>query len=57
MTVRQLSKVLMELDPDARVRVIVDGKYDMNPTWNVCEGSDNCTEIWIEGVSDEKEGK
>lgn len=47
----------MELDPDTKVRVIVDGKYDLNPTWNVCEGSDNCAEIWIEGVSNEKEGK
>lgn len=54
MTARELGKILMELDPDAKVRVIVDAKYDLNPTWNVCEGSDNCTEIWIEGVSYEK---
>lgn len=57
MTVRQLKKVLDELDPDTKVRVIVDGKYDMNPTWNVCKGVDDCTEIWIEGISVEKEEK
>ena len=47
----------MELDPDTKVRVIVDGKYDLNPTWNVCAGIGDCPEIWIEGVSNEKEGK
>lgn len=57
MTVEELRETLTELDPDTKVRVIVDGKYDLNPTWNVCEGSDNCAEIWIEGVSNEKEGK
>ena len=51
MTVGQLSEVLDELDPDTPVRVIVNGKYDLNPTWNVCDD-----EIWIEGVSNEKEG-
>lgn len=57
MTARELRRTLMELDPDTKVRVIVDGKYDLNPTWNVCDGSDNCPEIWIEGVSNEKEGR
>ena len=57
MTARELRRTLLELDPDTKVRVIVDGRYDLNPTWNVCEGSDNCPEIWIEGVSNEKEGR
>ena len=50
MTARQLSAILKELPPDMPVRVIVDGKYDMNPTWNVLDD-----EVWIEGISKEKE--
>lgn len=45
MTARELRRVLLELDPDTKVSVIVNGKYDMNPTWNVCEGIDDCPEI------------
>ena len=52
MTVKELKDELSELDDDIPVRVIVDGKYDLNPTWNVCDD-----ELWIEGVSDEKDGK
>jgi hypothetical protein len=57
MTARELRRTLLELDPDTKVRVIVDGKYDLNPTWNVCKGIGDCDEIWIEGVSNEKEEK
>ena len=52
MTVRQLSAILKELPPDMPVRVIVDGRYDLDPTWNVCG-----EEVWIEGVSKEKEAQ
>ena len=50
MTVKELREILDELNPDISVRVIVDGKYDMNPTLNVCDD-----ELWVEGVSEEKE--
>lgn len=45
MTVKELQSVLVELPEDFPVKVILDGKIDSKPEWNVCDDA-----LYIEGI-------